>query len=169
MYSYGPPHMAGQKQDDQHEHTFSRYMRIRDVALKTYQRRWTIGRSGERGSGTSVSAARHDDDEFVLILILLGKLIHYKIRVVWLFLTFPNIFPKIVIIIILKSMIKYWAKRRAKIYKYSPKLIFTSFISSITSQTQYVVSTLNDTTFLIHLRNMYFLFYLFVFLRQSQF
>ena len=35
MYSYGPPHMAGQKQDDQHEHTFSSYVRIRDVALKT--------------------------------------------------------------------------------------------------------------------------------------
>ena len=23
MYSYGPPHKAEQKQDDQHEHTFS--------------------------------------------------------------------------------------------------------------------------------------------------
>ena len=62
MYSYGPPHMAGQKQDDQLEHTFSSNVRIRDVALKTYQRRWTIGRSGERGSGISVLAARHDDD-----------------------------------------------------------------------------------------------------------
>ena len=39
MYSYGPPHMAGQKQDDQHEHTFSSYVRIREVALKTCQRR----------------------------------------------------------------------------------------------------------------------------------
>ena len=39
MYSYGPPHMAGQKQDNQHEHTFSSYVRIRDVALKTCQRR----------------------------------------------------------------------------------------------------------------------------------
>ena len=39
------------------------YVRIRDVALKTCQRRWTIGRSGERGSGISVLAARHDDDE----------------------------------------------------------------------------------------------------------
>ena len=28
MYSYGPPHMAVQKQDDQHEHTFSSYVRI---------------------------------------------------------------------------------------------------------------------------------------------
>ena len=63
MYSYGPPHMAGQKQDDQHERTFSSYVRIRDVALKTCQRRWTIGRSGERESGISVLAARHDDDD----------------------------------------------------------------------------------------------------------
>ena len=35
MYSYGPPYMAGQKQDDQLEHTFSSYVRIRDVVLKT--------------------------------------------------------------------------------------------------------------------------------------
>ena len=37
MYSYEPPHMAGQKQDDQHGHTFSSYVRIQDVALKTCQ------------------------------------------------------------------------------------------------------------------------------------
>ena len=61
MYSYGPPHMAEQKQDDQLEHTYSSCVRIRDVALKTCQRRWTIGRSGERGSGISVLASRHDD------------------------------------------------------------------------------------------------------------
>ncbi len=48
--------MTGQKQDDRHEHTFSSLERIRDVALKT-------GRSGERGSGISVLAARHDDDD----------------------------------------------------------------------------------------------------------
>ena len=63
MYSYGPPHMAEQKQEDQLEHTYSSYVRIRDVALKTCQRRWTIGKSGERGSGVSVLAARHDDDD----------------------------------------------------------------------------------------------------------
>ena len=57
------PHMARQKQDDQHEHTFSSYVRIRDVALKTCQRRWTIGRSGKRGSGISVQAAQCDDDD----------------------------------------------------------------------------------------------------------
>ena len=60
MYSYGPPHMAEQKQDDQLEHTYSSSARIRYVALKTCQRRWTIGRSGERGSGISVLPARHE-------------------------------------------------------------------------------------------------------------
>ena len=63
MYSYGPPHMAKQKQDDQLEHTYSSYVRIRDITLKTCQRRWMIGRSGERGSGISVLAARLDDDD----------------------------------------------------------------------------------------------------------
>ena len=62
IYSYGSPHMAEQKQDDQLEHTYSSYVRIRDVALKICQSRWTIGRSGERGSGISVLAARHDDN-----------------------------------------------------------------------------------------------------------
>ena len=63
MYFYGPPHMAKQKQDDQLEHTSSSYEKIRDVALKTCQRRWTIGRSGEIGSGISVLVGRHDDDD----------------------------------------------------------------------------------------------------------
>ena len=63
MYSYGTPHMAEEKQDDQLEHTCSSYVRIRDVVLKTCQWRWTIGRSGERGSGISVPAAPHDDDD----------------------------------------------------------------------------------------------------------
>ena len=79
------PHMAGQKQDDQLEHTFSSYVRIRDVALKTCQRRWTIGRSGERGSGISVLAARHDDDDYrrllctYFILICSSRCMHFKI------------------------------------------------------------------------------------------
>ena len=54
IYSYGPPHMAEQRQDGQHEHTFS----------KDLPERWTIGKSGERGSGISVlHVARHDDDD----------------------------------------------------------------------------------------------------------
>ena len=63
MYFYGPPHMAKHKLDDQLEHTYSSYVRIRDVALKTCQKRCMIGRSGERGSGISVLVARHDDDD----------------------------------------------------------------------------------------------------------
>ena len=63
MYSYGSPHTAAQKQDDQHERTFSSYVRIQVVVLKTYLGRWTIGRSGERGSGISVLPARDDDDD----------------------------------------------------------------------------------------------------------
>ena len=55
--------MAAQKQDDQLERTFSSYVRIQDVVLKTYLGRWTIGRSGERGSGISVLLARYDDDD----------------------------------------------------------------------------------------------------------
>ena len=67
MYSYRPPHMAEQKQDDQLEHTYSSYVRIRDVALKTCWRRWTIGKSGVRGSGISVPAVGNDDDIFTRI------------------------------------------------------------------------------------------------------
>ena len=51
--------MAVQKQDDQQEHTFSNYVRIQDVVLKT----WTIEKSGEKASGISVLPARHDDDD----------------------------------------------------------------------------------------------------------
>ena len=55
--------MAEKKQDDLLEHTYSSYVRIRDVALNTCQKRWTIGINGKRGSGISVLAARHDDDD----------------------------------------------------------------------------------------------------------
>ena len=73
MYSYGPPHMAVQKQDDQHEHTFSSYVRIRDVVLKTYLGRWMIGRSGERGSRISVLPARYDDDDYLMAIGLMSR------------------------------------------------------------------------------------------------
>ena len=63
MFSDGTPHMVKQKQDDQLEPTYSSSVRIRDVALKTYKKRWTIEKSGERGSGISVPMARHDDDD----------------------------------------------------------------------------------------------------------
>ena len=38
------------------------------MALKICWRRWTIGRSGERGSGIYVPVARHDDDESLPML-----------------------------------------------------------------------------------------------------
>ena len=60
--------MAMQKQDDQHEHTFSNYVSIRDVVQKTCLKRWTIGKSGERGSGISMLPARHDDNDDIYIL-----------------------------------------------------------------------------------------------------
>ena len=67
------PHTAAQKQDDQHERTFSSYVRIQVVVLKTCLGRWTIGRSGERGSGMSVLPARYDDDDddYISIFIVI--------------------------------------------------------------------------------------------------
>ena len=47
--------MAEQKQDNHHEHTYSSYVKIWDVVQK-------IGKSGKKGSGISVQAAQHDDD-----------------------------------------------------------------------------------------------------------
>ena len=63
MFSYGPCHMAEQKQGDQLEPTYSSSVRIPDVALRIHQKRWTIGRSDERGSGISMLVAQHDDDD----------------------------------------------------------------------------------------------------------
>ena len=51
MISYGPLHMAKKKQGDQLEPTYSSSVRIRDVAQRTFQKRWTIGRGGGRGQG----------------------------------------------------------------------------------------------------------------------
>ena len=51
MYSNGPLHMAEQKQGDQLEPTYSSSVEIRDVALRTSWKRWTIGKGGERASG----------------------------------------------------------------------------------------------------------------------
>ena len=51
--------MAVQKQDDQHEHTFSNYVRIREDLSGAMNDR----ESGERGSSISVLPARHDDDD----------------------------------------------------------------------------------------------------------
>ena len=70
MFSYGPPHMAMQKQGDQLEPTYSSSVRIQDVALRTCQKRCTIGRSGERGSGISVLVAQDDDDDIYIYIYI---------------------------------------------------------------------------------------------------
>ena len=59
----GTPHMVEQQQDDQFERTYSSSVRIRNVALRISQKRWTIGRSVERGSRISMLVARQDDDD----------------------------------------------------------------------------------------------------------
>ena len=81
MYSYGSPHMAAQKQDDQLERTFSSYVRIQDVVLKTYLGRWTIGRSGERGSGISVLPTRYDDDDDDDYLLVCIRLLSFSMHI----------------------------------------------------------------------------------------
>ena len=65
------------------ENTYSSYVRIHMyVALKTCQRRWTIGRSGERGSGISMLAARHGDDDDIYISIFTANYQNYKVRII---------------------------------------------------------------------------------------
>ena len=49
--------MDEQRQDDQLEPTYSSSVPIRDVALRTYRKQWTIETGDERGSGISVLIA----------------------------------------------------------------------------------------------------------------
>ena len=79
MYSCGPPHMDVQEWDDQHELTYSSYVRTRDVTLKTCRRRWMIGRNGERRSVISAQAARHDDDDDGFVLYFSYCIFKYSI------------------------------------------------------------------------------------------
>ena len=55
--------MDKQRQDDQLEPLYNSFVQIQDVAFKTYRERWTIETGGERESGISVLAVRHDDDD----------------------------------------------------------------------------------------------------------
>ncbi len=70
IYSCRSLHMDEQRQDDQLEHTFSSSVPIRHVALRTCRKQWTIGRSGERGSGISVLPARQDDDDDIYLNLI---------------------------------------------------------------------------------------------------
>ena len=63
MYSCELLHMDEERQDDQLEPTYSSSVPIRDAALKTCQKQWTIGRGSKRGSGIFVLIVQHDDDD----------------------------------------------------------------------------------------------------------
>ena len=76
--------MDVQKQDDQHEPTYSNYVRTQDVTLKTCRRRWMIGRSGERGSGISMLAAQHDhDDDTWIWFFIQEQILWSNIKCLW--------------------------------------------------------------------------------------
>ena len=62
--------MDEQRQDDQLEPICNSSVPIQDVALKTYQKRWTIEKVGSRGSGRSVLTARHDNVSYIFLLSL---------------------------------------------------------------------------------------------------
>ena len=68
-YSCGPLHMDEQRQDDQPELIYNNSVPIQDVDLKTYQEQWMIEMGGKRGSGRSMLAAWHDDDDAVYGLL----------------------------------------------------------------------------------------------------
>ena len=68
-YSCGPFHMDEQRQDDQLEPIYNSSVLIQDVALKTYQERWTIETGGERESERSMLSMRHDDDDVCSVSI----------------------------------------------------------------------------------------------------
>ena len=55
--------MDEQRQDDQLEPIYNSSVAIQDIALKTSREQWMIETGGERGSGRSVLAVQHDDDD----------------------------------------------------------------------------------------------------------
>ena len=63
--------MAVQKQDDQHEHTFSNYVRIRDVVQKTCLRRWMI--EGQVREGQGYPCYRHNMMMMMIYLLIVRK------------------------------------------------------------------------------------------------
>ena len=54
--------MDEQRPDDLLKPIYNSSVPIRDIALRTSREQWTIETGGERGSGRSVLAVRHDDD-----------------------------------------------------------------------------------------------------------
>ena len=127
MYSCGPPHMDVQKQDDQHEPTYSNYVGTQDVTLKTCRRRWMIGRSGERGSGISVLAARHDDDDIYICW--------WSWKLFWILRNFSFLFRPIYIYIYIYVCVCWWSWKFWMLRNFSWKvmrcnLVLNNLVSS---------------------------------------
>ena len=61
--------MDEQRQDDQREPIYNSSVPKHRAAWTTYREWWTIETVGERGSGRSTLAARHDDDDDDVYLI----------------------------------------------------------------------------------------------------
>ena len=81
-YSCGPLHMDEQRLEDQLGPICNSSEAIQDVALKTCRERWTIETDGERGSGRSLLAVRHDYDaaysSLICITYLLLQILNFK-------------------------------------------------------------------------------------------
>ena len=73
MYSHGPPHMAKQKQDDQLEHTYSSYVRIRDAAPEELPEAMNDREKWRERVRISVLAARHDDNDDISLQIIFNE------------------------------------------------------------------------------------------------
>ena len=65
-----PLHMDEQRQP---EPTYSSSVPIRDVALMTCRKQWTIRRCSERGLEISVLIAQHDDDDIYIYIYIYIK------------------------------------------------------------------------------------------------
>ena len=75
------PSHSQERQDDQAEPTYSSYVPIRDVTLKTYRKQWKIGRGGEREREREISVlmARRDDGD-IYIYIYIYNVIRRKLK-----------------------------------------------------------------------------------------
>ena len=68
--------MDEQRQDDQLEPVYNSSVPIQDIALKTSREWWTIDTGGDRRSGRSVLAVRHDDedDDYKLKVLIVNEI-----------------------------------------------------------------------------------------------
>ena len=62
--------MDKQRQDDNLEPIYNSSVLMQDVTLETYRERWTVEMGSGIGSGRSVLAVQHDDDEDDMVLLL---------------------------------------------------------------------------------------------------